>query len=173
MTDLIGQNQAIATLDSGRAEIMASIDKLPAGSGNFPGVGGGTWSPKDLLGHLESWQEHVLDALDAWSRAERAPVDVALYGEGLNALNAREVERKAGRSFEEQLAAAAATHDRLRATIRAIDEEAWNSPATRRARRPLGHRLGQILLGTKEPFEHDGAHLKALRQFLVSTGVKG
>ncbi len=172
MADLISQDQAIAILDSGRAEIMALINKLPAGTARFPGIGGGEWSPKDLLGHLESWQEHVLDALDAWSRSERAPVDVALYGEGLNAFNAREVERKADRSFDEQLSAAAKIHERLKARIRSIDDGAWNSPATSRARRPLGQRLGQILLGRKDPFTHDGAHLKNLSEFLESAGVK-
>ncbi len=169
MADLISQGKAVAILEAQRAEIIALIEKLPAGSGNFPGVGGGKWSPKDLIGHLESWQEHVLDALDAWARSERAPVDVALYGEGLNA---REVEGKAGRSLHEQLSAAAATHERLKTRILAFDVRTWNSPATSRARRPLGHRLGQILLWAKDPFTHDGAHLKSLREFLESAGVK-
>ncbi len=73
MPDPLGRQEAVTILDSQRAEIMDLIDKLPAASGDLPGLGGGEWSPKDLLGHLESWQEHVLDALDAWSRSERAP----------------------------------------------------------------------------------------------------
>lgn len=64
------------------------------------------------------------------------------------------------------LASAAATHERLVAAIEALSDGAWRAPATSRGRVALGHRLGQILVGTRDPFAHDSAHLKDLRAFV-------
>jgi hypothetical protein len=35
----------------------------------------------------------------------------------------------------------------------------------------LGHRLGQILVGTRDAFAHDSAHLKDLRAFVEMHGA--
>ena len=153
-----------------RAEVLELIGRLPARALTRPGLGGGDWSPKDLMGHLESWEEHALAALDAWRRDAPAPIDRALRTEGLTAVNRAEVRRKSRRSANAILASAAATHERLVAAIGALPDRAWQAPATSRGRVSLGHRLGQILVGTRDPFAHDAAHLKDLRTFVVENG---
>jgi hypothetical protein len=148
-----------------RAETLALLGLLSPRARVRPGLGGGAWSPKDLLGHLEGWEQHALDALEAWDRNERAPIDVALAREGLTSVNRREVERKATRSFPSIAAGAARTHDRLLDAIGTMTDRRWRSPATSRGRKPLGHRLGQLLVGAG-PFGHDRAHHPSLRAFV-------
>lgn len=163
---LIRRDEAIHILSTQRAEVLALVARLPTQARTMPGLGGGDWSPKDLLGHLESWEEHVLAALEAWSRGESAPIDAALRRDGLDTVNTREVARKARRPFSAQVASTIATRERLVTEIRDMTDERWASPPTVRAREPLGHRVGQILLGIKDPFQHDDAHLSDLRGFV-------
>jgi hypothetical protein len=170
-TTFLSREEAVRILDGGRAEVLALIDRLPLRALSRSGLGGGTWSPKDLLGHLESWEEHALRALEAWSQGKPAPIDTALRTEGLTNVNRAEVEWKAHRSARMALGRASMTHARLLTQIAEMSDARWRAPATRRGRLPLGHRLGQILAGTREPFRHDEAHLKDLRAFVEDHGA--
>lgn len=163
---LLTRKQAIRLLEQQRAEIDDLLDRLLPADRERPGLGGGTWSPRDLIGHLESWEEYVLDAIAAWERGERAPIDTLTYTLSTSRVNAQEVERKAGRSWAQARRSARATHAKLLATIEGMSDRRWSSPATQRARKPLGHRIGQLLVGMRDPFSHDRAHLKDLRAFI-------
>ena len=142
-TILIPRDEAVRILRDGRAEVVALLDRLPVRAVSRSGLGGGTWSPKDLIGHLESWEEHALRALEAWSRGEPAPIDRALRADGLTKVNRAEVAWKAKRSAQMALDRAAWTHARLLSVIEEMPDARWRVPATSRARVPLGHRLGQ------------------------------
>jgi hypothetical protein len=168
MTELVPRREAIKLLRADRRQIERLLARLSPKALATPGLGGGTWSPKDLVGHLESWEEHALAALDAWSLGKPAPIDRALRTDGTNAVNAAEVERKASRSLARTLSSASATHEALLDAIRGLSDEVWAAPPTPRIRRPLGVRVGQILIGTTEPFRHDEAHLADLRAFVSS-----
>jgi Mycothiol maleylpyruvate isomerase N-terminal domain len=161
---VIARLEATAWLAEQRAATLELIAALPPRARTTPGLDGGEWSPKDLLGHLESWERHALDALDAWARDEPAPVDAAFRTTSLSELNRRQVERKARRSYPAAASSAARTHRELLDAIAALTDEQWERPATSRGRKPLGHRLGQILVGAG-PFGHDAAHHKSLVAF--------
>src|SRR5438034_11493279 len=105
--------EAIRILERERRTTLGFLQRLPARAITTRGLGGGDWSPKDLIGHLESWEQHALAALDAWARGEPAPSDVALRSVGLNALNRAEVERKSRRSAAKSLEEATDTHRRI------------------------------------------------------------
>ena len=164
------RRQAVRRLRAEREELLDLLARLPVRALTRPGLGGGEWSPKDLIGHLESWEEHALAALDAWSRDEPAPIDRALRTESLTAVNRAEVHRKARRSASAAFISAAATHERLVTSIEALDDRTWTAPATSRGRAPMGRRLGQILVGTRDPFAHDSAHLKDVRALVRELG---
>jgi hypothetical protein len=166
--DLPSRRRAIRLLEADRRAVLDLIEPLPRRALGVPGLGGGDWSLVDLLGHLESWEEHALGALEAWERGEPAPIDRALRSAGLNGVNLAEVKRKADRTPQRALASASATHERLIRAIGALTEVRWQAPATGRARKPLGRKLGGILGGPAGYFRHDAAHLSDLRAFVAA-----
>jgi hypothetical protein len=165
MTDLVPRREAIRLLQADRRAIERAIATMSSRRLTTAGLGGGDWSPKDLVGHLESWEEHTLAALAAWAEGRGAPIDRALRERGTAAVNADEVARKTSRSLARTLSSASATHDELIRTLRAIDDQTWALPATPRQRRPLGARVGGLLAGPDLPFAHDRAHLPDLSAF--------
>jgi DinB superfamily len=162
VTDVVTRVEAVETLRRQRVATLELVTALPLRARTKHGIGGGTWSPKDLLGHLESWERH---ALDAWSLDEPAPIDRAFRTMSLHEINAREVARKASRSFDRVAAGADRTHHELLDAIGALTDMRWERPATSRGRAPLGRRLGQILVGSG-PFGHDAAHRPSLEAFV-------
>ena len=168
-TDLPTRARAIAIIEEGRARIDELLDRLPRAALTDPGVGGGTWSPKDLIGHLASWEEHALDALEAWRRDERAPIDDLWFTLSTSALNEQAVRRKASWSLPKVRADAERMHEELLAAIREMSDASWRAPATTRGRKPLGARLGAILQGSGSAlFAHDAAHVKSLSSFVAA-----
>ena len=71
------------------------------------------WSPRDLVGHLASWEEHALDAVVAWERGERAPIDELGRMLSTRAINDQNVSRKSGWSFVRVQRESQRTHEEL------------------------------------------------------------
>ncbi|MEW6059285.1 MAG: DinB family protein [Actinomycetota bacterium] len=163
---LLTREEAVRVLEEGRAEIGALLARVPKADLERPGIGGGEWSPRDLVGHLESWEEHALDALAAWERGERAPIDRLISSRGINRINADDVARKASLSCSEARRRADATHARIIEAIRTMPDERWRTPATARARKPLGVRLGELQGGPRGLFMHADAHVEDLVEFV-------
>jgi hypothetical protein len=160
-----GRDQAIRTLRTDRLATRELLRRVPDRELTAPGLGGGDWSPKDLIGHLESWEQHALDAIDAWSHMRVEPSDRALRTMGLDPFNLAEVRRKAGWSLARTIDSAAATHRRLLAALGALSADVWDAPPMTRSRRALGTHLGGILGGPAGPFRHDLAHHPDLESF--------
>jgi hypothetical protein len=164
--DTADRRQAIDEVRADRVRTLASLDAIDVGALATPGLGGGDWSPKDLLGHLESWEQHALDAIDAWSRGERPPVDVVLEALGTDEVNRREVERKAAIPVEQARASAVATHRALVAALEAAIDEWWGTPVLDDdGERTHGQRIGGILGGARGLFRHDPDHWDDLEAF--------
>lgn len=167
------RREALRVLEEGRARVDELLDVLPKAAMTEHGLGGGTWSPKDLVGHLASWEEHALDALAAWDKGERAPIDDLAYALSTSALNDQAVRRKAGWSLAKVRRDAEAVHEELVEAIRSMPDARWRAPATPKGRKPLGTRLGAILVGSSgAPFAHDAAHLRSLSSFVRVHGRK-
>jgi hypothetical protein len=161
--------QAVRVLEEGRARIEELLDRLPPSAWATSGLGGGVWTPKDLLGHLASWEEFALDALAAWDRGERAPIDDLQFTLSTSRINDQAVARKASWSPSRVRRDADRTREELVAAIRGMSDARWRGPVTARGRRPLGARLGAILVGPGgAAFAHDGSHLKSLAAFVAA-----
>jgi hypothetical protein len=145
-------------------ELLATIDPSAFGTA---GLGGGTWSPKDLVGHLETWEENALAALDAWDRGERAPIVVDLQSLGTDEFNRRAVERKASMSEDEIRTSAAATHEQMLEAFAALSDERWFSKRIESDDATVGTRLGSTLGGELGVFRHDPDHWPDLEAFAV------
>ena len=169
MTDGVPNRlDAMRLLREDRARTRELLDRVSGDAFVRTGLGGGTWSPKDLVGHLETWEQFALEAIEAIGRGEPAPI----AGQSLDTddLNQREVERKAGRSAADVTASSIATHDRLLAALEALADTAWVAPEGEGTGRTVGDRLGSILGGSRGHFRHDPDHWDDLAAFTDEPG---
>ena len=161
------KREALTILERGHREVMRLIDDLPPRALTTTGIGGGAWSPADLIGHLAAWEGFALGALDAWARRERAPIDIALDERGLNGVNAEALAEASSLKPTALIERSLETHAALVAAVRAVPADRWVRPPSTRGR-PLGLRVGSILGGPGGPFRHADAHLPDLRAFVSS-----
>jgi hypothetical protein len=168
--DLVSRRNAIRILEEGHAAVSALLDRLPPRALSRPGLGGGDWSPKDLVGHLESWEEYAIEALDAWAEGKGVPIDEEVWSKGTSRVNVDAVARKASRSAPEMRRHAERTHAELVRRFEAMSDARWRAPGTPRGRKPVGARLGGILGGSGGDFRHAQAHLKDLQAFVTEHG---
>ncbi len=164
------KREAIAILERGDREIERLLKGLPRGGLTRRGIGGGDWSPVDLLGHLASWERHAVDALEAWRAGRRAPIDLELTERGVGGVNAAALVAAAVLRPADVSREARRTHAALLEVIRRLSDDAWERPPLTRGR-PLGLRLGSILGGPAGPFRHADAHIPDLSAFVIRRPV--
>jgi hypothetical protein len=157
---------ALRTLREGRERTLELLERVPRGGFTRPGLGGGEWSPKDLVGHLSSWEEYALDALAAWERGARAPIDDLQFTVSTSRINRQNVERKSSWPAARVRRESHRTHAELLEAIERLTDARWRKPATPRGRKPLGLRIGGILGGPAGPFRHDEAHHPSILSFV-------
>jgi hypothetical protein len=162
---VITRDEAMDILERGHGKIRRLLKRIPPHRMARPGVGGGDWTPKDLIGHLCFWEENVLEALAAWGTGERAPIDRAIYESSIGAINAAAVRKRSRHTLARILRDWDNVHGELIRTIRTMPDARWENPATPRGRKALGHRLGQLLVG-RGPFQHADAHARDLETFI-------
>jgi len=158
--------QALTILEDGHRAVRELIDQLPRRAVTTPGLGGGDWSPKDLMGHLWAWEERAVAALHAWDEGHGPSFDKELWSKSTSTINRESVEAKARLSTAQILQRADATHAELVSRIRSMSDRRWRRPGTVRGRTAVGERLGGILGGPGGDFRHADAHLKDLRAFV-------
>jgi hypothetical protein len=166
MPETTSREQAIEVLREGHSQVVALIDGLTEAAALRPGLGGGEWSVVDLLGHLTSWEEHALGAIDAWLWEVRPPVAEALDRLGLDGLNKQTLEAKRSLPYTAVLADFESVHARLLDAIAAMSDEAWVAEPPQGRGRTRGEELGGILAGNG-PFDHAAVHLLDLRAWLA------
>jgi hypothetical protein len=95
----------------------------------------GTWSLKDILAHVTTWEEETLKYLPLISQGDRPPRYSTMYG-GIDAFNAHMMEQKRGLSLSEVVRQLDATHRRLIDYIQSVPQEqfARETPFRRRLR---------------------------------------
>jgi hypothetical protein len=166
------RRQALRILEQGHRSVYEQLRRLPRASMTTPGLGGGEWSPKDLIGHLESWEEYALQALDAWDDGHGPSIDRALWSTSTSKVNRDAVAAKVDRSLPEMQRRADRTYRDLVARIEAMTDRRWRQPGTPRGRKSVGERLGSYLGGPAGPFRHAEAHLRELRAFVEEHGSR-
>ncbi len=163
------RRHAIGILEDDYRSLTDLLDRLTERQIGARGtIGDGDWSSKDLIGHLCFWEQNALEALDAWGRDQRAPIDRALAERRLSVVNAEAVAARARRSVADARRDLAVTHRRLLRVLHSVPDGEWNRPPTSRARRSLGEVLGGILGGPGGHFHHAAAHLPDLRAYVES-----
>jgi hypothetical protein len=150
--------EAIRVIERDRARTLELLGRLPEDAVTVLGVGGGEWSPKDLVGHLESWEELALDAIRAWERGGRSQFEDLRATLDTDGINARNLEHKADLDWDTVRRSADRTYAALIEAIEGMTDERWATVAP-------GDR------GTVgEAFRHDEAHLADLEAFVAAHG---
>jgi hypothetical protein len=160
------RTEALATLGRGYDETQAELQRLPAEHMATAGIGGGRWSPKDLLGHLALWHEIALRSIEEIRREER-PWIVGVFAEAGPGPNDGELAARAGWSLDRARDAFEGSYAGVVSILRALDDREWersvdgwvDEPAT------LGGLLGVVLGKDDLPFGHAFAHLPELSAF--------
>ncbi len=169
------RQEAIASLDAGRAAVEALTARLSDDEiERRATLGGGEWSVKDLLGHLASWEEYAVEAIEA-HRADRmawveaTPLDV-------DGINAQAVEAKAERSLTDIRREAETTHGQLIHLIEDMPDAEWTAATLSQDAsgdaRTLGALLGVITGSEAGPFRHANAHLADLEGVVDAVGER-
>jgi hypothetical protein len=173
------REEAVSILEEGNARIEELLGGLPeADLIRERTIGGGEWSAKDLIGHLATWEEVALQALDEWRRREIPWVEGenGPFGpsgdQNLDTFNARTVEEKRRLSLEEVRRSSKETHQKLVTEITALSDEEWRAkafyPTEGGRRNRLVTLLGAILGAPKGPFAHGFAHIPDVEAFAAS-----
>jgi hypothetical protein len=95
----------------------------------------GTWSLKDILAHVTTWEEETLKYLPLIIQGGSPPRYSTMYG-GIDAFNARMMEQKRGFSLSEVVRQLDETHRRLVDYIQSVPQEQFTreTPFRRRLR---------------------------------------
>ena len=107
------RTQALGIIEDGHRAVRDLIDALPRRAVTTPGLGGGEWSPKDLIGHMAAWEERAVLALEAWDEGHGPAFEKELWSKSTAQVNRESVERNAKRSAPEIVRRADATHARV------------------------------------------------------------
>lgn len=162
---------AVQTLEEGHGAIRRLLAEMSEEELIRPGtIGGGSWSAKDLLGHLTTWEEIALASLDEWRRGERPGIEDVFRAEDVDRINAENVGRKAAVSADRVRSEAARVHRELVAAIDRMADDEWRSkaPYETERRTTLAALLGSILGAPQRPFGHAFAHLPDLEAYVAS-----
>lgn len=167
------RDEAIRTLDEGRTSVDELFERLTDDQAAGPAtIGGGDWSAKDLVAHLETWEAIALQTLEEWRDGVVPSIEetFAKGSDGVDALNAERYEAKLSLTASEVRAQAAQTHRQLVEEIEHMDDAEWTSKAfyETEQRRRLGQLLAAVLGAPKRPFGHAFAHLPDLQAYVES-----
>jgi len=170
------RDDAIRTLEEGREQVDALFGRLSDDDASRPAtIGGGDWSAKDLVAHLETWEAIALRTIEEWRDGVVPSIEetFAKGSDGVDALNAERYEAKLALTPSEVATQSEQTHRELVDEIRHMDDAEWTSKAYYETARR--QRLGQLLAGVlgapKRPFGHAFAHLPDLRAYVESVSA--
>jgi len=166
-------DEAVQTLEEGHVATSALFSRLTDAQLEHPAtIGGGDWSARDLMAHLEVWEALALQSLQEWRNTTRPFIEeiFAKGADGVDALNEERIQAKRGLSLDEVRIQAADTHRELIDELSHMDDEEWKAKAFYETERrsTLGNLLGSVTGAPKRPFGHAFAHLPHLEAYLAS-----
>jgi hypothetical protein len=116
------RHQLLQRLDRAWLDFKASYAGLPDDAFAEPGVTG-TWSVKDIVAHVTTWEEETIEHLPAILAGRRPPTYAAAFG-GIDPFNARRTKEKAALSLREVFRQQEDVHRRVIEAVEHAPEEA-------------------------------------------------
>jgi hypothetical protein len=145
------RQQLLKKLDMAWAAFKEAYAGLSDWQMTEPGVVD-SWSVKDILAHVTTWEEEALKYLPLIVKGGRPPRYSVQYG-GIDAFNAQMTEQKRSLSLSEVLRQLDETHRRLIAYIQSVPEEQFTRET------PFRHRL------RLDTYSHYPIHTKMIREW--------
>jgi hypothetical protein len=145
------KQQLLTQLDKAWAALGESYAGLSESQLLEPGVTG-SWSVRDILAHITTWEEEALKHLPSILRGSRPRRYSVVYG-GIDAFNARMTEQKKDLTLQQVLHQLDETHRRLIGFIENSPDELFRSETRFRRRLRL------------DTFSHYPKHTRAIRRW--------
>jgi len=145
------RSQLLRRLDEAWTALQASYADLSDTEMLVPGVAG-TWSIKDIILHVASWEVEAVRHLPRILAGGRPPRYSVLYG-GIDAFNAQTTERNRSLSVGEALRQRDETHRRLIDFIQTVPEDQFITDTRFRRRLRL------------DTYGHYPKHAEAIRRW--------
>jgi hypothetical protein len=130
-----------------------------------PGVNG-TWSIKDILAHLSSWQQHAQDRLQAAANGVGPSTPPVTSVAEIDDLNARFYAENKARTLPEVMADFKNTYRQVFEGVQAVSEEDLSEP--NRFAWLKGTALWEVV--ADNTYGHIEEHLGAIEAWLETTG---
>ena len=153
----MNRGQLLARVDKAWAALEESYARLSDGELMEAGVTG-SWSVRDILAHVTTWEEEALKHLPLILQGGTPPRYSVRYG-GLDAFNTLTMEDKRGLSLLEVREQLAATHGRLVELVQRIPEHHLIGDTRFRRRLRL------------DTYSHYPIHAEAIRQWRQRQGI--
>ncbi len=115
-------------LKYGHGTILQTVDSLPDAAWETGGVCG-VWSTKDVIAHLASYEQLLVEVLSAFTGGGPTPT-MQMWGELGMGFNDKQVEMRAGASAAAVLAEFNAAHDKVRAQVAEMPAETFAQTGT-------------------------------------------
>lgn len=115
------KEQLLNKLDHAWSSFKTSFSGLSEEQMTIPGVIG-EWAVKDIIAHVNTWEEEALKHLPVILQGERTPRYSVLYG-GIDAFNALMTARKQTLTLDEVIRQMDVTHQKLIAVIQNTPEQ--------------------------------------------------
>lgn len=145
------RQQLLKLLDKEWQAFMESYAGLSNAQLAEPGVIG-TWSLKDILAHVTTWEEEALKVLPLILKGGRPPRYSVMYG-GIDAFNAQRTEQKRSLSLSDVMAQLDDTHRRLIDYVQSAPDELFRQETRFRRRLRL------------DTYSHYPLHTQAIRDW--------
>lgn len=156
----MNKQELIDRIEQSHSEWQSVLAEVGQSRMEEPGVTG-DWSVKDIIAHLSSWQQRVLDRMDA----DTSGKEVESLGQTVDEVNIALYERNRERPLEEVLPQARDTYGRFLERVRTLSEQQIFEP---------GHftftkdnALYAWIAG--DTFEHYEEHSASVRSWLESS----
>lgn len=168
--------EALAILEQSHQTLDGLIAQMDDAALARSGLGGGEWSPLDLIGHIAFWESMALSAAADWRAGRPAQIwnQFGPEGVGMDALNAANVESNRALPPATLREQARATYAEIVRLIETMTDEEWNADAPGgETPHAVGEHLGALMGADDGPFRHGNAHLADLEAFVRGVSVPG
>lgn len=114
------RSELLENVDRSHARLLRSVEGLADEDASRAGVNP-RWSAKDVLAHVIAWEHEGARAIGEMLDGTYRPVEITR--ELIDGFNERAVEERRGRTLEELLTEAAASHEAILRTLGRMPDE--------------------------------------------------